>query len=1477
MSAPLLQLAEQGKNERIKPTGEEQTYPVGLEGAKNTEPFKSAVLSELRNTNSISEAAQKLLLDEYTMDQLGQAYETARVDRFIVKFKEANPDKSQFAAERIESIGKGKNSEILQLFTLPQKVNPSEYADMLKSHGLASQIEYITPDFLMEYAGFGLSYIELAPQTDLGGYEGQGGQEGQEDKSKLEAGANSGQAVGENPDEQDSLKNQDRAKEQNPLGQQNGSNEPGYSKRQDENDGEDGQGEGLSNDTEGIESAEENLDGGQDDKEEPLSLPQTDNEEIIVAIIDSGIDVSHEGLDGAFVEGWDFIEDDGIVYNSSNPMSNSHGTHIAGIIKNAVSGAEVKMMPLRVFGEHGAYTSDILQAIAFAEENGARIANCSFGSGQYNPALEEAIANSGMLFVASVGNSRSDLSENPVYPAAFELENIISVSSVNEDGGFSFFSNFNNSIVDIAARGRDVHSTLPEGGYGLQSGTSMAAAQVSGASAAVLSFEPELGASALRLRMISTADKLSNLLLKVKGGRRLNITNALNNDEQSQVLELSPSDDFDVHGHAPSPEENWNLFSNNTVVDISAGGLHTVALMSDGTVWAWGNSNSGSLGDGTSNYYIKRGSPHQVLGLTDVIAISAAGGGHSLALKSDNTLWAWGNNNSGQLGDGTTSNRSVPVQVGGLTGVVKISTGNLHSLAIKLDGSVWAWGYNNGGQLGDLTTTSRSTPIQVGGIAGAVGISGGHSHSLAVKFDGTVWAWGQNSYGQLGDGTLTNRLTPVQTAGLSGVVDVAAGHDNSLALLNGGTLMAWGSNSYGQLGTGSGMHHSTAVQVYGLTGIVSVSTGNRDSYHVLALKSDGTIWAFGSNRYGKIGDETTINRALPVQVAGVSNAIAVSAGYLHSMAIRDDGAILSWGSNHDGQLGCGGYTISNTPIQANGLSNVASVSAGEGQSLALMTDGTVFSWGNNWYGQLGDGTEIGRGTPAQINTLSSIIEIAAGSTHCLALKLDGSVLGWGQNAYGNLGDGTTTSKSVPVNISGFSGAIAVAAGENYSLVLKSDGTVWASGSNYYGQLGDGTTTNRNAPVQVVGLSNVVSIAAGRNHGLALKGDGSLWAWGENTYGQLGDGTTTSRSIPAQVSGINNVVSISIGSAINFAVKSDNSVWGWGYNGIGLLGDGTKVSKSIPVQVNLIPNMSNVSVGGSHCVATDSSGIAYAWGFNENGQLGNNSLTSQNTPQPVNGLSGVAAVSTGNNHSLAVKEDGTVFSWGDDVYGQLGRGRLIETSSPVQINMPSNSLMLSFSQSAYSFEIPQTGSGITPVAAAVYDDYGPIPNAAIFYSIVVPYPGVSIDLASGAVTVYSTAAPGTVIIKAAYNGIESTVDLTLSNNIPQNNSILNLSVYYEHVYFVFVNALDITSFSGKTISVEYDPALLQLMDAGAQAYGAQTTVGIIPGTNTTIASISSNSIVLQHNTTVPPGKFWSGTITVLKFKALTSGVTTIYVE
>ncbi|MCL2593939.1 MAG: S-layer homology domain-containing protein [Promicromonosporaceae bacterium] len=338
-----------------------------------------------------------------------------------------------------------------------------------------------------------------------------------------------------------------------------------------------------------------------------------------------------------------------------------------------------------------------------------------------------------------------------------------------------------------------------------------------------------------------------------------------------------------------------------------------------------------------------------------IATISAGSAWFSMALRSDGSLYTWGSNEWGQLGDGTITGRHTPARV--LTEVTAISAGSAHSMALRSDGSLYAWGANWIGQLGDGTTASGvPTPVRV--LTGVTAISAGGSHSMALRSDGSLYAWGTNQVGQVGDGTNDiGILTPVRV--LTGVTAISAGGSHSMALRSDGSLYTWGANWRGQVGDGSNdFGILTPVRV--LTGVTAISAGG---LHSMALRSDGSLYAWGSNEFGQLGDGTDApERRTPVRV--LTGVTAISAGGHHSMALRSDGSLYAWGNNESGQVGDGSTTDRATPVRV--LTEVTAISTSISHSMALRSDGFVYAWGGNRYGGLGDGTTDDRPTPVRV-------------------------------------------------------------------------------------------------------------------------------------------------------------------------------------------------------------------------------------------------------------------------------------------------------------------------------------------------------------------------------------------------------------------------------------------------------------------------------------------------------------------------------
>ncbi len=344
-----------------------------------------------------------------------------------------------------------------------------------------------------------------------------------------------------------------------------------------------------------------------------------------------------------------------------------------------------------------------------------------------------------------------------------------------------------------------------------------------------------------------------------------------------------------------------------------------------------------------------------------------------------------------------------------------ISGGDYHTLALKTDGGLWAWGYNTTGQLGDGTTTQRTSPVPVAAGAHWRAVSGGSMHSLAIRSDGSLWAWGYNTYGQLGDGTTANRYQPVQASGAATWSAVAAGGFHTVALRPDGSLWAWGNNWYGQLGNGTTVNSNVPVRV-GSDGDWRAAAAGY--YHTLALKTDGTLWAWGRNAFGQLGDGTTTQRTQPVRIGPDADWSSLASGRDHGLAITDGGSLWAWGYNASGQLGDETFSQRTEPAQVGTDSDWIGVAGGGEHTLALKSDASLWAWGRNTYGQLGNGTTADRNSPIQVGTATDWGWMAAGNAHSVAVDDHGNLRSWGWNAYGQLGDGTTTNRLAPIETSG---------------------------------------------------------------------------------------------------------------------------------------------------------------------------------------------------------------------------------------------------------------------------------------------------------------------------------------------------------------------------------------------------------------------------------------------------------------------------
>jgi alpha-tubulin suppressor-like RCC1 family protein len=437
--------------------------------------------------------------------------------------------------------------------------------------------------------------------------------------------------------------------------------------------------------------------------------------------------------------------------------------------------------------------------------------------------------------------------------------------------------------------------------------------------------------AALHSKINVTTD-LQELLMLSKALERLNTGQVTPVATYTDLFSISPNNNGELFF---VDDEDRLYFKFGSVV---------FAIVETGTIsaYAWGINGSGQLGDDTIT---SRSSPVSVVGgFSDWISASA-GNGHSLGVRANGSLWAWGLNTNGRLGDNNITDRSSPVSVvGGFTDWISASAGNGHNLGVRANGSLWAWGINSFGRLGDDTITDRSSPVSVVGgftdwISASASVNG--SHSLGVRANGSLWAWGNNGQGRLGDNTITSRSSPVSVVGgFTDWIQASAGGEHSLGVRANGSLWAWGNNASSRLGDDTITSRRSPVSVVGgFTDWVAASAGFS---HSLGVRANGSLWAWGSNANGRLGDDTVTDRSSPVSVVGgFTDWISASAGFSHSLGVRANGSLWAWSSNASGQLGDDTVTGRSSPVSVvGGFSDWIQASAGGNHSLGLLVEKT---------------------------------------------------------------------------------------------------------------------------------------------------------------------------------------------------------------------------------------------------------------------------------------------------------------------------------------------------------------------------------------------------------------------------------------------------------------------------------------------------------------------------------------------------------
>lgn len=704
------------------------------------------------------------------------------------------------------------------------------------------------------------------------------------------------------------------------------------------------------------------------------------------------------------------------------------------------------------------------------------------------------------------------------------------------------------------------------------------------------------------------------------------------------------------------------------VESIAPGQAHNCALQADGTVLCWGDDSFGQLGNGDvlfNDLLV----PQRVLGLTDAVAVES-GDYFACALSGTGGVICWGNNQNGELGGASVELSSAsPLTVSGITTAVQLSVGSDHACALLTDQTVQCWGNNDVGQLGNGSTVDANTPVAVSGLTGAIAVHAGVSMSCAILADNSVRCWGANGNGQLGNGTTLDSAVPVVVSGLANVNALAIGTSHVCALQTGGTVACWGSNAGRQFGNVNFVDPFSSIPVAAtsVTGVQALAAGFQ---HNCALLSSGEVTCWGLSYNGEMGRGYYLGSPdpLPEVVPGITTAVSVAASGSATCAVLANGTARCWGANQDGQLGRGTFSYEDTRdyVYRDSITNPLSVpgvfDAGFDSVCAVTAAQGLACLGMNDTGQLGMGTgDLLSTVPVNATGIADALDVSVGFKHACAVMQSGAVQCWGNGLSGQLGNGDVSTAVAPVTVTGIGTAVDVAAGGDHACAVLQGGTVQCWGANYQGELGGGAGIAEpafsNVPIAVAAITDATAVAVTIGTSCVVHATGNVSCWGGNDYGQLGNGSTLDSSLPLSLPGVDAAVAITLGRYHGCALLADGNVQCWGAgNSNTLLGDGSLGGyPRKPTFVKGLPaDAVSISAGDSHTCAVLTTGVVYCWGDNTDEQLGDRPNLYGWPPVQVRGISTATAVSVGDDYSCARLQDGSMRCWGFN-YTQMGPG------------------------------------------------------------------------------------------------------------------------------------------------------------------------------------------------------------------------------
>ena len=618
--------------------------------------------------------------------------------------------------------------------------------------------------------------------------------------------------------------------------------------------------------------------------------------------------------------------------------------------------------------------------------------------------------------------------------------------------------------------------------------------------------------------------------------------------------------------------------------------------------------------------------------------------------------------------------------------LASIASGNYHSCGLTAEGAAYCWGNNDGGRLGDNSTTTRLDPVVVNGGHVFRKLSAGGWHTCGITTAGAAYCWGKNgTVGRVGNNSSADSTVPAAIAIGTTFSDISVGREHACAIrASDGAAMCWGDNNAGQLGTNNTVVSKVPIAAVGPSGgsPLAFSSLSAGGYHTCGLTTSGVAYCWGGGWAGTIGNGANAQAWSPVAVSlpgGVTRFTSLSAGSEHVCALTATGTVYCWGYNANGQLGNGSTTNANTPTAiAAGAPLFASLAAGIEHTCGLTPAHVAYCWGKNAVGQLGIGTTTDSRSPAMVATSLTFQALASGQEHVCGLPTtESDVSCWGNNSVGQIGDGTTTSRTSPAATT----FVSLTAGESHACGLAASGRVYCWGKNDRSQLGDGTTTTRWSPVEISQPNPILQfskVAAGKNHtcgiGIGSAADYKAYCWGDNTYQKAGKpaGTATQNVFGAIATGTptGGFGDISVGADHACAIaRADKRAYCWGSNSSGRLGINTTATQSdgdfvLAPSGGTVLAFDSLSAGGAHTCGI-AAGTTYCWGPNglyQLGTTGNDRYLPGPIATPVGSASALALVdiSVGMGFTCGRTAGGAGYCWGRNEAGQRGDGT---TSGP----------------------------------------------------------------------------------------------------------------------------------------------------------------------------------------------------------------------